>query len=161
MKLTDAQIETVKEWIRGGAKPAEVQKRLDAEFGLSMTYMDVRFLVDDLDISFVDPEPPAAPETETPVEEGEAVASQADEEWNEADPLQPVGNVSVEVNKVTRPGTVVSGNVTFSDGVKAEWGLDQYGRIMLNAEKEGYKPADEDIQAFQGELTKQLESQGF
>ena len=161
MKLTEEQINVVKNWVRDGAKPADIQKRLAEEWSISMTYMDVRFLVDDLDLSFIDPTPPAPEPEATDEASATPEAEASDEEWNEADPLQPVGQVSVEVNKVTRPGTLVSGSVVFSDGMKAEWGLDQYGRIMLNADREGYQPADEDLQAFQQELSRQLQSQGF
>ena len=46
------------EWIADGMKLSEIQNKLDAEFGVSMTYMEVRFLMDDLSLKPVDPVPP-------------------------------------------------------------------------------------------------------
>ncbi|MCC5789450.1 MAG: hypothetical protein JJT75_07435 [Opitutales bacterium] len=167
MQLNAEQKEAVAQWVRDGAKPANVQKRLQLDFGVAMTYMDVRFLVDDLELEWVDKKP-RQDEATKHLSADQAVAAGAKEEppapgdsVPAADELQPVGNVQVEVNKVNRPGTLVSGQVTFSDGVKAEWGLDQMGRIMMQPEKEGYQPDQEDVQAFQQELQKTLESQGM
>ena len=50
MVLTDEQKQAVTAWIEEGAKPADVQGRLEKEFGLRMTYMEVRFLIDDLKV---------------------------------------------------------------------------------------------------------------
>lgn len=166
MQIDETQKAAVAEWVKEGAKPAEVQKRLQEEFGIAMTYMDVRFLVDDLELEWVDKNPPKDEATKD-LSADKAVAAGAQETGPakagipSADELQPVGNVQVEVNKVNRPGTIVSGQVTFSDGVKAEWGLDQMGRIMMQPEQEGYQPDQEDVKAFQEELQKNLEKQGF
>ena len=50
------------------------------------------------------------------------------------------GGVSVEMDRVTKPGTLVSGTVTFSDGTHAAWSLDQLGRLALDAKEPGYQP---------------------
>ena len=166
MQISPEQKEAVARWVSEGAKPAEVQKRLQEEFDVALTYMDVRFLVDDLELEWVDKDPPKN-EAAQDLSADKAVAGGSQESAADpqaaspADELQPVGNVQVEVNKVNRPGTIVSGQVTFSDGVKAEWGLDQTGRIMMQPEKEGYQPEQEDVQAFQEELQKNLQQQGF
>ncbi|MCH8473650.1 MAG: hypothetical protein LAT55_00295 [Opitutales bacterium] len=166
MQINAEQKEAVAQWVKEGVKPAEVQKRLQEEFGVAMTYMDVRFLVDDLELEWVDQKAPQDEATkhlsaDQAVAAGAKETSPAADATPAADELQPVGNIQVEVNKVTQPGTLVSGQVTFSDGVKAEWGLDQMGRIMMQPEKEGYQPDQEDVQAFQEELQKTLESQGM
>ena len=56
MDLSDSQQSTVSTWIADGKSLADVQRMLREEFSISMTYMDVRFLVDDLDIVFAEPE---------------------------------------------------------------------------------------------------------
>jgi hypothetical protein len=71
------------------------------------------------------------------------------------------GNVSVELDRIMRPGTVVSGSVTFSDGISGKWALDQYGRLMLETGQKGYQPAPADVKAFQSELQAQLQRQGY
>ena len=48
MNLSENQIESVKKWVSDGACIGEVQKRLASEWGVSMTYMEVRFLIDDI-----------------------------------------------------------------------------------------------------------------
>ena len=65
MNLTDEQRQRVAAWIAQGAKLSEVQSRLAEELGIKLTYMDTRFLVDDLKLTPKDPEPPK-PLTNTP-----------------------------------------------------------------------------------------------
>src|SRR5665213_1528637 len=62
MNLTDEQRQRVTAWILQGAKLSEVQNRLVAEFGIKLTYMEARFLVDDLKLTPKDPEPPKVAE---------------------------------------------------------------------------------------------------
>lgn len=135
------------QWVREERSLSDIQKSLE-EAGVRLTYMEVRFLLDDLQIDLPEKQPE---ETEADAEEAvqDAVLEDAGTE----------GTVSVEVDKITRPGSVVSGTARFSDGVRATWALDQTGRLMLDAGKEGYQPPAEDIQAFQDEIRKAL--QGF
>lgn len=159
MNLNEAQQKTVSEWIAAGAKLSEVQNRLAKEFGLSLTYMEVRFLVDDLKLRLQDPEPPkpaappapaAAPLQTTPVPP------------EEAEVLPPLGGqVSVTVDKIARPGALVSGGVTFSDGMNADWYLDQTGRLGLVSKQQGYKPSQADVQQFQMALEREMAKLGF
>ena len=160
MNLNEAQQKTVSEWIAAGAKLSEVQSRLGAEFGIRLTYMEVRFLVDDLKLRLQDPEPPkpaTPPPAPTP-----APPSTAPVPTEEAEVLPPVGGqVSVVVDQIARPGALVSGGVTFSDGMKAEWYLDQTGRLGLVPKQQGYKPAPADIQQFQMALEREMAKMGF
>src|SRR5580658_6111370 len=48
MTLTPEQKQTVASWVAAGDNLSTVQKKLSTQFQLSLTYMDVRFLVDDL-----------------------------------------------------------------------------------------------------------------
>jgi hypothetical protein len=56
---------------------------------------------------------------------------------------------------------MISGKVTFSDGQKAEWYLDQMGRLGLNPDQVGYRPSEQDVLAFQVELQRLARSQGY
>ena len=145
--LTDAQRQQARQWIEDGMKLSEFQKRVEAEFGLKMTYMEVRFLVDDLKVVPKDPEPAPV----LPAPPVEAVPES---------PLAP-GKLAVSVDAVTKPGMAVSGKVTFSDGKKAVWYVDQYGRPGLVAEEPGYRPSREDLQEFQLALDKELTRMGM
>ena len=68
--------------------------------------------------------------------------------------------VSVEVDKVMRPGALASGTVTFSDGVATQWQLDQFGRLAVTP-KDDHKPSEEDLMAFQQQLQVELRKAGF
>ncbi len=57
MTLTPEQQQAVSSWIAAGDNLSTVQKKLSDEFKLSLTYRDVRFLVDDLNLSLKDPAP--------------------------------------------------------------------------------------------------------
>lgn len=59
MNLTPEQKATVSTWIAAGDNLSAVQKKLREQFQVSMTYMDVRFLVDDLNLTLKDPAPKA------------------------------------------------------------------------------------------------------
>lgn len=59
MTLTPEQKAAVSDWIAAGDNLSSVQKKLREQFSVSMTYMDVRFLVDDLNLNLKDPAPKA------------------------------------------------------------------------------------------------------
>lgn len=121
----------------------DIQKMLSERFGVSMTYMDVRFLIDDLDLQIKEEA------TEAPQE-----AKANDESPSDAEDAQhgaPQG-VTVELDPVQRPDAVAGGKVTFSDGVTATWELDMEGRLRLGGAPEGYRPSQEDVSEFQNRL---------
>ena len=109
MTLDDTQRKKVAGWIAEGMKLSEIQNRLAADFGERMTYMDVRFLVDDLkltpkDIELPKPAAPATPLAATPPPSALNPVAQ-----NPAAPAGTAGGVSVVVDQLTRVGAVVSG----------------------------------------------------
>lgn len=57
MQLTPEQKAAVASWVAAGDNLSAVQKKLTEQFKLSLTYRDVRFLVDDLDLALKDPAP--------------------------------------------------------------------------------------------------------
>lgn len=59
MNLTPEQKQAVSSWVAAGDNLSTVQKKLSEQFKLSMTYMDVRFLVDDLNLALKDAAPKA------------------------------------------------------------------------------------------------------
>lgn len=149
MQLDEQQKQKVTQWINEGQKLSEIQTRMEKELGLRMTYLEVRMLVDDLKLKPKDPEPPAQPkEPEAPTPEVPA------------EPGIP-GNVKVAVDQIARPGALVSGKVTFSDGKGAEWFLDQTGRLGIVPPEKGYKPSAEDLQAFNLELQNEFQKLGL
>src|SRR5471032_736232 len=57
MTLTPEQKTAVTSWVTAGDNLSVVQKKLTEQFKLSLTYRDVRFLVDDLELTLKDPAP--------------------------------------------------------------------------------------------------------
>jgi len=175
MSLSPEQKQAVTAWVAAGDNLSAVQKKLSEQFKISMTYRDVRFLVDDLGLELKN----AAPKTDASDLSKAAVAKPAPTEVERADPsalaeddlpadegvpaVPPagLGTFSLEIDRIMRPGTMVSGSVTFSDGVTGKWALDQHGRLMLETAQKGYQPSPADVQTFQRELQTQLQRQGF
>lgn len=189
MSLSPEQKQAVSAWVAAGDNLSVVQKKLSEEFKISMTYRDVRFLVDDLGLELknaapkadtsdvtkatVPPPAPAPAEKKGFVEKLKEKVGLGGEETDDLPPEEdfpedagipaaaPAGSLTLEVDRIMRPGTVVSGTVTFSDGVSGKWGLDQYGRLMLDTGQKGYQPSPADIQTFQRELQTHLQRQGY
>jgi hypothetical protein len=201
MTLSPEQKQAVAAWVAAGDSLALIQKKLSEQFKVSLTYMDVRFLVDDLGLELKSTASPAVdlaaeltkarPAQLGPADkkgglldrlkkavgaaDGETAdapeAAALDDE--DADlPLEPAddlaggvsggsGKIKVELDRLVRPGAIVSGGVTFSDGVSGKWAMDQYGRLTLEAGRKGYKPSAADVQAFQRELSVQMQRHGF
>lgn len=59
----------------------------------------------------------------------------------------------MEVSKLVRPGTALSGTVKFASGSRADWYVDQTGRLGLENVR-GEQPTRDDLIAFQDELQK-------
>jgi hypothetical protein len=57
MSPTPEQKKAIASWIAAGDNLSAVQKKLLEQFQISMTYRDVRFLVDDLNLELKDPAP--------------------------------------------------------------------------------------------------------
>jgi hypothetical protein len=157
MNLDETQRQMVAKWISEGAKLSEIQKRL-LELGIKLTYMEVRFLVDDLKLTPKDPEPP---KVVAPVS-APADPSKLTAEKNPApEGTLPASGVSVSVDQITKPGAMISGTVKFSDGQIADWYLDQTGRLGVVPKTAGYKPTATDVQDFQLALQQEVAKLGF
>jgi hypothetical protein len=162
MTLDETQRKKVAEWIANGMKLSEIQNRIASELGVRMTYMDVRFLVDDLKLTPKDVDPPkpvvpvAAPAGKPPQKSDAGLKLE-----DTSAPESSVSGVSVSVDQLARPGAVVSGKVTFSDGKKADWHIDQTGRLGLAPQEGGYRPPAADVQQFQIALEAELSKMGM
>lgn len=158
MNLTEEQRRQVAAWIAQGGKLSEIQNRLATEFGLKLTYMEARFLVDDLKLVPKDPEPPKA---EAPSAAAPLTTQPVSDETLEEIPAPSAGKVAVTVDQITRPGALVSGKVTFSDGQTGDWYLDQAGRLGVVPNQQGYKPSAADVQDFQLALQQEVAKLGY
>ena len=159
MNLDDSQKMKVSAWIAEGLKLSDIQKRLGTELNLSLTYMDVRLLVDDLKLTPKDVERAKSVEKSSPP--SGVLADATATTGSATAPAAATGGVSVSVDQVARPGSVVSGGVTFSDGKKADWYIDQHGRPGLVPNEAGYRPSPADLQQFQAALEAELTKLGM
>jgi hypothetical protein len=173
MTLTPEQKKSVSEWVAAGDNLYAVQKKLADQFKVSMTYMDVRFLVDDLNLELKDPVPKAdasdvskgpsaspAPEKKGLIDKPkEKLGLGKDEEEPVADEAGPAGAVSVSVDKVSlHPNAMASGSVSFPDGVTGRWIVDLQGRPgITEVSRPGYRPSPANAQAFMQELSLALQ----
>jgi hypothetical protein len=166
MELTQEQKSKVAEWIANGLKLSEIQERMGSEWNIRMTYMEARFLVDDLRLLPRDTEEtteskPDAVAPEHLGAEDPYGAPQADPAGGEPAEAPTGGGVSVKVDTLMRPGAMVSGSVRFSDGQTAQWYLDQLGRMGMVPPSPGYRPPQQDIPQFQVLLDKELSRMGM
>lgn len=160
VQLTDEQKKAVRKWVEDGLSLSEIQKQLSSELGLSMTFMEARLLVLDLGLSVKE-----RPSAKTGKKEADLKAIKEEgaeeEDLDGAGELAGGGNVTVQADRIVKPGTVISGTVKFSDGVTATWGLDSMGRLMLGGARPGYQPNEQDLRQFQVELRKILAQKGY
>jgi hypothetical protein len=153
MNLDETKIQQVAAWIDEGLKIADIQKRMEAQWGLRQTYLEVRLLVDDLKLTPKDPAPPPPPPP--------SAAAPAAKAADVLSPREaPAGKVRITVDQITRADAMVSGKVKFSDGKSADWYLDQMGRLGLAPAEKGYRPSAADLQDFQVALQRELERLG-
>jgi hypothetical protein len=157
MELTDDQKRKIASWIDEGMKLSDIQARLAKEENAHLTYMQIRFLVDDLKLTPKDtaPRESAVSLDTSSISSPSAVDTIPSDVVEEKLPASG-GGVAVKVDDITRPGALVSGTVTFSDGKKAGWYLDQLGRLGMVPEEQGYRPPQKDVTEFQLALEKEL-----
>ena len=138
--LTTEQQEQIKIWASQGDQLADLQKKINTEFQLSpsITYMETRFAIIDLGIELVEEAKPEEPKEEQPKE------------------LTPLGYVDATVDEIVRPGFLASGKVIFTDGMNALWGVDEMGRLKVDADDPSYEITDEDMISFQETLRDKL-----
>jgi len=182
--LSEQQKGAVAKWFAAGAGLAEIQKKISEEFGIDMTYLDVRLMVADLP----QPAEPAAqdePDGERELAKAGGEDGFADEpdgehelagepgdgraDFANPDPAAselpqegaPLAELSVSVDPLAPPGAIACGSVVFSDGTSGKWMLDQMGRLGLSGLPEGYRPSPEDGAQFQPKLIAALRAKGL
>lgn len=188
--LTPEQKQAVAEWVAAGDPLSTVQRKLLEQFQVTMTYMDVRFLIDDLDLQVKDAAPradasdisegsarptgPAAAESESARKGlldkakeklglGDQAAAGGQDVEEDLGDLPAEGGVRVSLDDVTLiPGAIASGTVTFSDGVTGKWIVDNYGRPgFTEISQPGYRPSPADAQSFMHELNLAMQQKGL
>ncbi|MBQ7667013.1 MAG: hypothetical protein IJS46_03355 [Kiritimatiellae bacterium] len=174
MQVTPEQADEIRKWASEGASLSDIQTRLADDFGIRLSYLDTRFLLIDLKIDLAE-NPEKKPVAADPLAAAAGGNTGAPEDYPE-EPEYPAaseypdepegagapesapegagaGSVAVDVDRIQRPGFAASGSITCSDGVKGQWGIDNYGRIALAFPgNKGYNPSAADQQAFMMQL---------
>lgn len=163
--LSDEQISQIQSWADGGDVLSDIQMKLNAEFEIKTTYLETRFLLEDLKIDLLPTPEPKKEEEDVPEEVTEEAASE-DAGSDAPVPVPapaPTGDESatVTIDKVLRPGALVSGRVVFNGGEAAAWWLDQMGQLGFEPDTAGFKPTDAQAMAFQKELQVAVQQSGI
>ena len=142
----------VAELLNEGLSLSDIQKKLQTEKDVRLTFLDLRLLASELEeIDWS--------KQKADVEADKAKLKAEEEKKKDAEKqLENSGKTIVEVSRVKRPGAAANGTVNFGSGASAEWVLDQTGRLALD--KQNGEPTPEDISEFQAELQKLLSEGG-
>ena len=144
----------ISQMVADGQSLSEVQKVLQQEHKVNITYMELRLLAADLQLNWNKLDAAKKkPEPEVAKEGAEVDGESADGDAGEAGAA--TGQTVVNVSPVVRPGAMYSGDVTFASGVTAEWYLDEYGRLGLT--NESGQPNENDVMEFQQQLQQKLQ----
>jgi hypothetical protein len=148
--LTEEQRSAMEQWASEGAQLPDLQQRLKGQFGITLTYMDTRFLVLDLGLEIHSEEADDEEDGDNPPADGPDFDA-------DSDVPGPRGGLRMTIDEVVRPGAIVSGKVTFSDGETGIWMIDHAGRPALDPGSPDYQPSEEDMIAMERELRRILQ----
>jgi len=131
----------VRQLLKDGRTLSQIQDHLRNEKGDSITYMELRLLLSEMpDATLPEKE---LPKTVLPPEPPAGAATG--------------GKLSVSMDQMPAPGSMLSGYARFSSGAKAHWFLDEAGRLGMEPELGTGKPTPADMQEFTTELRRMLQ----
>ena len=160
--LSDGQVAQIRAWAESGDGLAEIQKKLREETGLSVTYLETRFLLEDLAIELLPTPAPEPEKAEAKPGDGGAAPEGASEDDGAGSPdAVPPGGVKVTLDQVLRPGALLSGKADFGGGKVVSWWLDQMGRLGMDGGDPDFRPTEEQARSFQMELSRLVQQSGF
>jgi hypothetical protein len=163
--LSDNQISQIQSWADEGDLLSDIQLKLNDTLEIKATYLETRFLLEDLKIELQPtPEPKKEEEEAAPEEVDPEAAPEGEEAPVENElPAPPTGDESatVTIDKVLRPQALISGRVVFDGGESAAWWLDQMGQLGFEPDTAGFKPSEGQAMAFQKELQVAVQESGI
>ena len=131
----------VRQLLKEGRTLSQIQDYLRNEKGDSITYMELRLLLSEMpDATLPEKE---LPKTVLPPEPPAGAATG--------------GKLSISMDQMPSPGSMLSGYARFSSGAKAHWFLDEAGRLGMEPELGTGKPTPADMQDFTTELRRMLQ----
>lgn len=149
--VSDEQLSMVRLWASQGIDLNGIQKKLAAECGVHLTFMEVRFLLLDHGIEIAQPQAEKAPEQPAQPAQATPEAQQTETPTAPAamgtpTPVKP----KMMLDDIQIPGTILSGKCEFPSGTKVSWQIDQMGQLACE-QLSGTMTPDEQ-QAFVFEL---------
>ena len=149
-----------------GVKLNDIQRLLEEEHGLRMTYLELRMLVSELEVDWSKHAPPKPePQADDVVSDEEGDIAELDEEFEDdevaADETAAAGDVEVTVSKLARPDAAISGSYSCPSGARGEWIVDHYGRPGLIPAEGSPKPTQDEMRQFQMALMRKLQGGGI
>jgi hypothetical protein len=165
--LSDEQISQIQSWADAGDVLSDIQMKVNSELEIKATYLETRFLLEDLKIELLPTPEPKKEKEDVPEEPvGETAEGAVPEDGAapaEEEAPAPTGDESatVTLDKVLRPEALVSGRVVFNGGESAAWWLDQAGRLGFEPDNADFKPTDAQAMAFQKELQVAVQESGI
>lgn len=157
--LSPEQRKLVETWASEGANLNQIQDRLRHECSVTLTYMEARLLLMDLNVKLQDkPREAPKPVEEPPPATAEVPVSEAE---SAPDAPKPAGELKITVDEVPLQGALISGEASFSDGEVVVWFMDQMGRFGMRGPFQGYQPPAADIPKFEQELDQLLRLRGL
>jgi DNA-binding transcriptional MerR regulator len=159
----DERKQVVKDLLTQGLTLSQIQDYLHKEKNDPITYMDLRLLLSEMpDAKLPEKEVPKTvlPTAGTAADAGTKAASK--DLASPAVGKEPAagGRLSISVDQMPAPGSMLSGYARFSSGAKAHWFLDEMGRLGLEPELGTGKPTQADMQEFSTELRRMLQQAG-
>lgn len=166
----------IMEKLNEGMSLSDVQKFLERECGLRMTYFDLRMLAADLQVDWEKQDrpkadtsidvskapvqrpqpPPPQPQPQEGADDDDVQPEDGGEEQATPAPAPADGHSAIVLDETPIPGAAVSGTVTFPSGASGRWVLTRDGRFGLEPDEGSAQPTEDDYAVFQQDLQRKL-----
>ena len=171
--------------LNAGVSLSDVQTRLAQEFGVKMTYFELRMLAMGLSVDWEKqdkpktapaPVAPVVPQdkavdgdeqddadafdTETEAEDEDTAPEDDEDEDIDNDEDEADGATKIVLDETPHPGAALSGTAVFASGASGKWALSRNGRLGFEPDEGSAEPDENDWQLFQAELQKTLQGIG-
>ncbi|HVM61935.1 MAG TPA: hypothetical protein VMV72_13820 [Verrucomicrobiae bacterium] len=147
-----------------GQTLSQIQDFLHREKNDPITYMELRLLLSEMpDAKLPEKEvrKTVLPSAAVPPAGASAKATSRDAPPSSSARETPTAaRLSISVDQVPAPGSMLSGYARFSSGAKGHWFLDEMGRLGIEPELGSGKPTQADMQEFSNELRRLLQQTG-
>lgn len=178
---TKERDEYIASQLNAGVSLSDVQTKLAQEYGVKMTYFELRMLAMGLAVDWEKQDKPKPAATPAPVvaapqkaaagDDDMAAADDFNAEDTEAEPTDDDdneepdddeavadGETKIVLDETPHPGAALSGTAVFASGASGKWALSRNGRLGFEPDEGSKEPDENDWQLFQAELQKTLQS---